>query len=746
MSRGNTASMNSQDILFQLTNVGSSPVPKLDTGSTSGSNTSSPRRWTELFSKKRVKTPSVGTPSTASSTISSFYDSSPIRPVSKQHSKHLLVDPTVPPPPIMLSPIGHGTLGKKPIRKNGNKSWKNERCCICGDLCSFKGSNEKVIPLECNHMCHEDCLMVSLRPLPHKSNLYDVLPKCDICSMSCIPGQEDMRQKVRSHLLTLPDDGESVGLGPYKPQENYERIKLCDADLLPKHSGNDETFPYLQTTKTTARNNDIRLSFAFSLKPGKTVTPSLRDSIRLHRSRSIKRRSNFRGSTVSGLSSIVSSSSKDDCQLPSLHVQRQYFIQAFLNSFNEVKPWEIDSKYGLLRLIDNFLISLDGITFQHHVCYLFSEYLLVCRPSPTTSANVLQFSSYRCFQLNNPPELDLLDATTLESKSSSGERILIKPYGLDTKALEKWITALFDLTLPFGNYDFTSIKVPEFVACIPSANDTGTIIVRRQSTLNETLIPKKIRDSSVLTSISSILSIKRATPNELNLVLQLDGRKTNEDNIISIKNVILALTWKFSTFNCCLVDVDGMVINCGTANDVLNSLSGPIKSNSNQPFSPDLLHELWYRQKQKICKNVGVVVLSNSTMENGKSCLFSDYRIFADAGKRHPNELKIKVGFLNVDYSDNIKELVEIQDWNELLEAVAYSFNLSFDDDLDSSDCVSTSSSDFEVDSIPDKNRTFRLSSPITWENHVQADLPESMNDISESIEDQQSNHMYHYL
>ena len=753
--------MNSQEILFQLTNVGSTPVSSKNdtmTTPTSGSNTSSPRRWTELFSKKRAKTPSISTPSTSSSAVSSLHDGSPVRPGSKQSFRHFNIDSALQYPPVMQSPesyhsagngngSGHGNVqvGKKPHRRGGNKSWKNEKCCICRDLCSFKGSTERVIILQCNHMCHEDCLMVSLNPVSKTFDLYDALPKCQMCSMLCVPSQEDMKQRLRNHLLTVnssSSDQLSSAIpqlqSQLKPHNTPENTRTGIGPLAPP----PPPLSMRNDVKTTATNRDIRLSFASSLKPPVFVTPSVRDSWRLPRASSIKRRSNnYRGSTISALSSITSSSSLyNDSQLVcSLHIQRQYFMQAFLTSFEEIKPWEIDSRYGLLRLIDNFLISLDDQGFKQCCCYLFSEYLLLCQPSSKASSNVLQFSSYRFLQLNSPANIELIDATTLELKAKTGERVRIKPFNSDTKSLEKWITAFFDPTLTFGNLDFTSIPLPDFVSAMPSAEDSRTIIVRRQNTINETIVTAGPRDSTLFTSISSILSIKRSTPRELNVILQVDRRKLKSENLITIKNVLSALTWKYHDFNCCIVGVDGLIVKIGGAREILDSWA-EISDAGTQPFSPALMYKTWYKERGKVCNNAGVLVISNASMETGKTCLFHDYRMFANVGKRHVNELKIKVGFLNVDYTNKIKELVEIQDWNELLEAVSYSFNINFDDDddddddegdSDTSDSFSVGSSEFNKSLNSDNERLVRPPSPTSFED-IEADSHSQFDDDSE--------------
>ena len=45
------------------------------------------------------------------------------------------------------------------------------------------------------------------------------------------------------------------------------------------------------------------------------------------------------------------------------------------------------------------------------------------------------------------------------------------------------------------------------------------------------------------------------------------------------------------------------------------------------------------------------------------------------------NEIKIRVGYLNMDYTDKIEELIEVDTWDFLLEAVCCAFNFDFENE-----------------------------------------------------------------
>ena len=243
------------------------------------------------------------------------------------------------------------------------------------------------------------------------------------------------------------------------------------------------------------------------------------------------------------------------------------------------------------------------------------------------------------------------------------------------------------------------------------------------------------------------------------MILQLDTKKLGEASKISIKNFLTVVNWKFMSLNCCVVDSDGNIVKCNDSSNIANMWDKNWKAL--QPFSPEYIHKNWYENKGHICRNTGVLVVSNASMDSDKSCLFRDYKIFADLGKRHANELKVKVGFLNCDYSEKIREMVEVEDWNELLEVVAYAFNLSFDDEFEEEDefdssedesLIATDSCDDKIsfdsnysnDIISDSTEIQNVQSPTICET-PSSQIDKLISDISDAIEEQSQN-SYSYL
>lgn len=259
-------------------------------------------------------------------------------------------------------------------------------------------------------------------------------------------------------------------------------------------------------------------------------------------------------------------------------------------------------------------------------------------------------------------------------------------------------------------------------------HDNDTVIIRRGFTLNSGECSRQSTvDSiqSVLTTISSILSLKREKPDNLAIILQIDFTKLKEeDSLIVVYNSLKALTIKFARLQFCFVDRNNYVLDYGSVLhkiDSLDSISNLKSKSSSTQFSPIWLKNTLY--PENIHEHLGIVAVSNSNMEAKKSILFQDYRCFTSFGRRRPNELKIKVGYLNVDYSDKIDELVEASSWTFVLETLCYSFGLSFDEHDDDDEEDNDDSTDNELDnssgslSDAESTTTIHIDSPFDNEN-----------------------------
>lgn len=135
-----------------------------------------------------------------------------------------------------------------------------------------------------------------------------------------------------------------------------------------------------------------------------------------------------------------------------------------------------------------------------------------------------------------------------------------------------------------------------------------------------------------------------------------------------------------------ILDEKSKILCIGSSKDVLDQLDGSLKFE--QIRGKTLTETSWSNSViQKYFMDIdesslNVVVMSSTEMDIDNNCLFNDFYTSSN-----DNVLKLHVGFLNVDYSEDINDLVEINSWYDMMEILCFSLNLEFgQDDLDYDD------------------------------------------------------------
>ncbi|KAL6934221.1 hypothetical protein ACO0OL_002761 [Hanseniaspora opuntiae] len=135
-----------------------------------------------------------------------------------------------------------------------------------------------------------------------------------------------------------------------------------------------------------------------------------------------------------------------------------------------------------------------------------------------------------------------------------------------------------------------------------------------------------------------------------------------------------------------ILDEKSKILCIGSSKDVLDQLDGSLKFE--QIRGKILTETSWSNSViQKYFMDIdesslNVVVMSSTEMDIDNNCLFNDFYTSSN-----DNVLKLHVGFLNVDYSEDINDLVEINSWYDMMEILCFSLNLEFgQDDLDYDD------------------------------------------------------------
>ena len=668
--------------------------------------------------------------------------------------------------PPKVAPFGY------PIpRTSIKKSFLNASCTLCDEPISSRRKGEKIIELACGHLSHQECLIISFGTTS-KADIGALFPFCTKCkkdaniAVQCIPENDELKDILISDFLIhkIPDSELSTtplscfplpspllppfGLSctPVKRQTIYSQAPSLGPNLI-------LAAPPKERNQIPQKNS----KYTFLHSPlGHRRMPSRADSI--FTSTSMVSSANDFISAVSD--SVKTNDIETKIPLPLL---RSYFIQVLLSNFREeLQDWRIDGDYGLLRLVDKLMVAKDDQKYLQSWCFLFENAFVIAEVDNDADVLEIRLKNLEIFTPITNLKMTTLEASVLKCTLNKqdctdlSDLYIVQNINSDeSTTVQKWISGLLNQdfvfnednitsTLPVlpiiknlsddadnGSYEtstFLGLINPNKVVEVGNVYDNDTVIIRRGFTLGSVDCSRHSTvDSmqSVLTTISSILSLKREKPDNLVIILQVDFTKLKEEeSLIVIYNSLKALTIKFARLQFCFVDRNNHVLDYGPVLNRIDSLSFVSNLKLKRPllqFSPIWLKDTLY--PEKIHEHLGIVAVSNSNMEENKSVLFQDYRCFTSFGRRRPNELKIKVGYLNVDYSDKINELVEASSWTLVLETLCYSFGLSFDEDDDDDEEDHDDSTDNELDSSSrslsdaESTTTIHIHSPVGPEN-----------------------------
>ncbi|GAV52799.1 hypothetical protein ZYGR_0AI00810 [Zygosaccharomyces rouxii] len=744
------------NIIYQLTNIGASQqpsqqrsplkTPKADSaGSTpsgDGSVTPSPssrgKKWADRFvkfqrhsdKKKTANSPSanrgVSTSPVVSQTLSPLNNSHGIRTSSlPRPPDNFEFGMSLTPPPKM------GPFGHRRSNTSNKKSFLNEYCTVCDEPILNRGSGERIIELECGHISHQECLLVSFENSSgYSSNdFFSIFPPCTKCQTEknienrCIPKNAELKDRLISIFLingsarrhSEPSVSPLQPLQPPLVPTNFPTLQQSPLLSLPRGQMSSQVIPSPQSHILTAPDSMLD-GMRLASVPAKARKQSATEARREWPVSQFQ--SSIRVSLVSQPDRRNYSFSTSD-KLP-LYVLRAHYIEILMKSFTTLSGWQIDEEFGLLRLVDHLMMSRDGLDYNDCWCMLFEKALVVAplaygvKTKHDGSLDVI-LQDFHVYKSVANVRVDTVESSVLKwtfpkTENSPWQEVYVTE-ALNTDAsqvIQKWISALLDLELEFNDKYFTStlplppimrndvqsshqssslmgLVTPTKVVELTS-NQRNSVIIRRGFKLSEeqgATMSAANTIQSAMTNISSILSLKREKPDDLVVVLQLDFEKIGtKNNSLVIFNSLKALVLKFPDMKICIVDSGGFMKTHGRTKDVITTVED-LKNAQKLPEG-DRFEPVWLKNSlypNTALKSLGIAIISNTPMDTHKSCLLKDYSCFTNEGRRRPRELKIKVGYSNLDYSDEVGELMELESWNDFLEALSYSFSLTFGDD-----------------------------------------------------------------
>lgn len=347
----------------------------------------------------------------------------------------------------------------------------------------------------------------------------------------------------------------------------------------------------------------------------------------------------------------------------------------------------IDTDLGLLRISNMFEVCkvLDSKdTFYLCRCYLFekmlildffdkrtkNEFRMIKISSESVNVDVVNKHIFRVSCLNSK-DINIFQFKSVDKNNS--------------KILEKWISALLDFNLEFYDQPFTTNDIDK-----NASSSINTIDENSEDTVSMGLQDVIIKKSN--TEVSTNVPIKSyGNVEDLIMIIQLDSikkikKRENLNLINSIKSLNKYFNKKKKMLKFVILDEKSKILCIGSSKDVLDQLDGSLKFE--QIRGKILTETSWSNSViQKYFMDIdesslNVVVMSSTEMDIDNNCLFNDFYTSSN-----DNVLKLHVGFLNVDYSEDINDLVEINSWYDMMEILCFSLNLEFgQDDLDYDD------------------------------------------------------------
>lgn len=287
------------------------------------------------------------------------------------------------------------------------KSFVREKCSICEEPLTTKLSNERVIELECDHKCHDNCYLVML----DKDDI-SILPECSLCGVRAKPTDDSVLESLYSQTLVNDDNG-SDAADDDDDDDSINTPMVMEKNLLPEvpFSGFKPTFFGKSAINTPVdQMTDSLNSAGFDPPSGlvSTKLPFAEGSISSSRRRSTRARVTSPRCTKEDLIkphvSIVSEFAKHVVNDNSSRYTMSHVINIFTNELNQDELGDDDSeikrnihdkvisilkervhdskgvdfdKLPHLTMFDHFEISLDGFLWEYVHGFIFSSVFII---------------------------------------------------------------------------------------------------------------------------------------------------------------------------------------------------------------------------------------------------------------------------------------------------------------------------------------------------------------------------------
>lgn len=614
------------------------------------------------------------------------------------------------------------SISEMPLRKRS--VGKQNVCCICNiDLDSFYNlqDGERIIELQCDHMAHEECLVMELElnlsientPLPDRAMIPEYLSHCALCPslVRAIPKDSKLMTDIYNRILTSHIEKSHGSLN--------ESAISTNSPITPTSSDS----PKLLDTETSSPSDFAthQLSALNLLKNQPPFPRALRKSEK-NASYKTHTKKASRGSCASGTSAIISSvgESQDEsnetswCAGFSEDLVQRKFIEDLVNLSSQgvikasiapdmILTNEEIRSLGSLRMVDKIDMTTyeDGEvseTIQHY-CYLFQHMLIALRSTDF---------QYNLINVNLSTYVDSSEPGILIMKNSKTSRDYHK-FIFNSKSLEnRWKASLGNMRLNLAYSLFTStLEVDEFDHLINNkCNDPSDVetLETLKSYIGEDgyrRLPTGVCPRFYEGTINSLVF----KPKPTNAIIVLNQSKHIPDSTIPIKNIIRSLS---------MIGIDILLVLCSTSmlsmdSYIVNSYElskknlkrqGDLflskidgfqdmllqKENSMKEFNREQrIREIISGYIEKLQDTVPLssilnVIVSNTSLQKVREIPTT-------------SNIMVEIG-IEADKKSNRPDVADLADWTDIMEVICVCCGLEFDE----SDFYPSSGDENEMD------------------------------------------------
>lgn len=366
------------------------------------------------------------------------------------------------------------------------RSLQGVNCCFCEESLEYTLTGEKLVALQCGHICHHECLYELIdTSLPLVDNFEYVMPACGTCGEKSIPLDGTLHSDILQKANSAPNTPAVISPSVYSPYARSPRFspmvspriwsplsaqpdykKLSTISQASSFSSSSDHSNHSESSVSSMDSSEYRPESAAT-----TPSPGIQEmALAIPRPILEIRTHGIASPTIeltSEVDTLTANPSEDAyvtvsvcTHIPSIPtapvvptlIERQEITEEIEKSLTEWKDL-VYSDFGLIRLCDTFSMSQNNGSWQVLDCYLFEHILVFVRryenkPSRVKGSVALTAhltslsisSNSQCRQIT----LNLSDSniSALHMKTS------------DANVFENWYTALLDHKVTFPSHRF----------------------------------------------------------------------------------------------------------------------------------------------------------------------------------------------------------------------------------------------------------------------------------------------------